>query len=328
MIVLSRNRTGLIIWAKKQTRLAYVMTVAIVLSAIAPYVGAETRPSLMSLGSPGMAISFGVPSGGDSNFHYLQTGALVRSPSGAVPTIETGTVLFVKRASVFGNQRFGGASEFVAIAHDDGFISLYSGTSFSADPALTSGKVKKFDSVGRVTLERRDNGSLYLLRLYDSSSGIWINPALFADSIEDKAPPKIEQMTLEGSGGLYHAMNSDGAARKTAQKSGQKIPQGEYALSVSVRDTPNPKGSVSGVFRLKVLFNGKLVLDKKFDAARAEPTGLSFIGLVAPSSTCLDRGGGIVLGRQFIPRGQNTLELTAFDFVGNSARYLWSFMTE
>ena len=306
-----------------------VLIAAIVLlaAATAPRERAVAQPLVKGLSALGTAVLFGTPAQEQSGFGYLQTGALSYSPSGAVSAVEAGAVLFVQRASSFRTQRFGGAKEFVALAHDDGFVSLYSGKTFVAAKTPPSGRVSASDSVGWVSAEGRDEKAQYVVRLYDGSSGVWINPELFAGTLDDKIPPKIEQIALQGSGGLYFA-EGGGGARRQAKSAAQKIPQGEYALSVSVSDAANGKSPVSGVFRLKALFNGTVALDKKFDAARAVEGGLSFIGLDAPSANCLDREGRIVLGRQFIPRGQNTLDLTVFDFAGNSARYVWSFATE
>jgi hypothetical protein len=296
-------------------------------AAIAPQGEAGAQPSLKAIDLSGAAILFGYPSLDRGGFNYLQMGAAVDSPSGSVPAVESGTVLFVQRASAFGARRFGGIKEAVALAHDDGFVSVYSGDTFIAAKPASTGKISASESVGRVAADGRDGQAQYTVRLYDGSSEVWINPALFTGAIDDKAPPRIEQIALQGSGGLYYAENG-GAPRKSAKDSAQKIPQGEYVLSVSASDAPAGKGSMSGVFRLKLLFNGTVAIDKKFDAARAVEGGLSFLGLDAPSASCLDREGRIVLGRQFIPRGKNTLDLTVFDFAGNSARYAWSFTTE
>lgn len=308
-------------------RLALFTLLSLFAAASAPFAGVGAQPALRSLSFPGTAILFGTPSWNQNGFSYLETGVLASSPDGAVPAGEAGTLLFVQRDSVFGPQRFGGAKEFVALAHDDGFVSLYSGDTFIAAATPPSGRVNANDSIGRVEAEGRGGEAHYAVRLYDGSSEVWINPALFAGTIQDKAPPRIEQIALQGTGGLYFA-ETGGSARKSAKNAIQKIPQGEYALSASVSDAANGTSPVSGVFRLKILFNGIVALDKKFDAARAVDGGLSFLGLDAPSANCLDREGRIVLGRQFIPRGQNTLDMTVFDFVGNSARYVWSFATE
>ena len=308
-------------------RFSLVALLLLISGTIAPHGNAGAQPSLKDIGAPGAAILFGNPSLERGGFNYLQIGAQVPSPGGAVPAAESGTVLFVQRASAFGSRQFGGAKEVVALAHDDGFVSVYSGAAFIAARLASTGKMNAYDSVGRVAADGRDGQAQYTIRLYDGSSAVWINPALFAGAIDDKLPPRIEQIALQGSGGIFYAENG-GMPRKSAKESAQKIPQGEYVLSVSASDGPAGKGSISGVFRLKLLFNGTVAIDKKFDAARAAEGGLSFLGLEAPSANCLDREGRIVLGRQFIPRGKNTLDLTVFDFAGNSARYAWSFTTE
>ncbi|MCE1195692.1 hypothetical protein LWX53_04280 [bacterium] len=308
-------------------RLAPIAAIALIAAATTPCGRLGAQPFVKDLNSLGTAVLFGTPSREQSGFNYLQTGALTNSPSGAVLAVEAGTVLFVKRASSFEMQRFGGAGEFVALAHDDGFVSLYTGKTLIVARMPSSGRIGASDSVGRVSAEGRGELAQYIVRLYDGSSGVWINPALFAGALDDKIPPKIEQIALQGSGGLFFA-EGGGAARRSAKSAVQKIPQGEYALAVSVSDASSGKNPVSGVFRMKVLFNGTVAFDKKFDAARAAEGGLSFLGLDVPSANCLDREGRIVLGRQFIPRGQNTLDLTVFDFAGNSARYVWSFATE
>jgi hypothetical protein len=307
----------------------FILAAALLLveASIAPRGAVQAQPSLKGMSASVAAILFGNPSVDRDGFSYLQTGALVSSQNGSVPAVESGTVLFVRRASAFGARRFGGLKEFAALAHDDGFVSVYSGGTFNALKPPSAGKISASSAVGGIAAEGRDGKAQYTVRLYDSSAGVWINPALFAGMIEDRVAPKIEQVALQGSGGLFFAENG-GNARKSAKNTVQKIPQGEYVISVSASDAAAGKGPISGVFRLKLLFNGAVALDKKFDAARAAERGLSFIGLEAPSTNCLDRDGRIVLGRQFIPRGKNTLELTVFDFAGNSARYAWSFTTE
>lgn len=327
MIRFTRGRASQTVVPRGSMRLPLFLLLSLLAAAIAPFSEVGALPILRSLGLPDTVILFGAPSRNQNGFSYLETGALASSPGGAVPAGAAGTLLFLRRASVFGTRRFGGAREFVALAHDDGFVSLYSGDTFIADETPTSGRVNADDSIGRIEAEGHGGEAHYVVRLYDGSSGVWINPALFAGTIRDKVAPRIEQIALQGSGGSFFAMNG-GSARKSAKNATQRIPQGEYALSASVSDAANGTSPVSGVFRLKILFNGTVALDKKFDAARAADGGLSFLGLDAPSASCLDQEGRIVLGRQFIPRGQNTLDVTVFDFTGNSTRYVWSFATE
>jgi hypothetical protein len=99
-------------------------------------------------------------------------------------------------------------------------------------------------------------------------------------------------------------------------------------LGALVSDPSGLKGSVSGIFRLKAVLNGNVVADRKFDSARSTQKGLAFLDLDAPSSMIVDDEGRLLLGSQFIPRGQNTLEFTIFDYNGNSSSFTWKFVTD
>ncbi|MFA6366157.1 MAG: hypothetical protein WCX13_03095, partial [Candidatus Hydrogenedentales bacterium] len=136
----------------------------------------------------------------------------------------------------------------------------------------------------------------------------------------DKAAPRIEEIVLMGKDRTIVAENP--------RKGAQGVPQGNYTLAVSVTDPAYAKGSISGVFRLKAVFDGKVIADRKLDSARVTADGLAFLDLEAPSSRLTDEQGRLLLGRQFIPRGMHSLEFSVYDYAGNSSSFNWKFSAE
>ena len=147
----------------------------------------------------------------------------------------------------------------------------------------------KGDLIGSVVGTPGSQKASYMLRVYDGTSGLWVNPAFFIQGLDDRAAPKIMQIALSGQGKTYIADNQKNTAIV--------IPQGDYTLAIGAFDPSYDSGSVSGVFRLKAVFNGQVVADRKLDSARITERGLAFLELEAPSSSIIDRRGAPSCGQ-------------------------------
>ena len=267
-------------------------------------------------------VNFGRPSspaGGIPLPLYLRTDATLSVTGSSVTAAGQGIALFLQKEDRLAGGFPSELHDFIALAHGNGFVSIYSAKDFLPEPASET-MVAKGDIVGRIGVAGEDFDQDYSLRVFDGSSRLWVNPAFFLHGFQDRAAPKIEEITLLGEGRSYTAEN-----RKNFT---QTIRQGEYALAVRVIDPPYARGSVSGTYRFKALLDGKVFVDRKFDSARITDKGLAFLGLGAPSSTIVDSEGRIILDGQFIPSGQHSLEFSAYDYAGNASSFTWKFQVE
>lgn len=283
---------------------------------------ADAQEAPISVKSPDVTINFGLPDRLQDNSEggkYLQTGALLAAEDDLVKAAGDGRLLFIQD-----NRRLSGGfphaiGNFTAIAHSDGFVSLYSANAFMPDSkAMTA--IRKNDTIGSIARAANALYSYYILHVYDGASRLWVNPAFFIRDLVDDAAPTIEEVSLLRQG---HAIIAENLRKGT-----QNIAQGDYTLAVRVTDPAYARGSISGIFRLKAVFDGKVVSDRKFDSARITEKGLVFLDLEAPSSTLTDENGRILLGRQFVPRGMHTLEFSVYDYAGNSRSFIWKFTAE
>lgn len=267
-------------------------------------------------------VNFGRPSSPgnlSSTSPYLRTDATLRIIGSKVASAGQGQPLFVQKEAILAGGFPSGLAGFTAVAHGDGFVSIYTGKDFFPELA-SDAELSRGDIVGRIVNPGTDTDAQYDVRIFDGASGLWVNPAFFLQEFQDRAAPKIEELAFLGEGRTYTAENKKNVT--------QTIRQGEYRLAVKVTDPPYSRGSVSGVFRFKAVLDGNLVADRKFDSAGIAEKGLVFLGLAAPSSSVMDDGGRFVLGARFIPRGLHSLEFSAYDYAGNSSSFTWKFMAQ
>ena len=280
------------------------------------------QESALSFSGSDPEVNFGKPSslGSDSHLQsYLRTDATLSITGSSVIAAGHGVTLFIQKEGRLAGGFPSALPNFTALAHGNGFVSIYSAKHFLPEPALET-EVARGARVGKIGNPDEDFDPDYRLRVYDGSSRLWVNPVLFIQGFQDRAAPKIEEITLLGEGRAYTAEN-----RKNFT---QTIRQGEYALAVRVMDPSYARGSVSGTYGFKALLDGKVFVDRKFDSARITEKGLAFLGLGAPSSSIVDNGGRIILDGQFIPNGLHSLEFSVYDYAGNTSNFTWKFKVE
>lgn len=267
-------------------------------------------------------VSFGRPSSqgkGIPSSLYLRTDATLSVTDDRVSAAGQGVPLFIQKQAILAGGLPPSLDDFTAVAHGDGFVSVYSAKEFRPELSAET-QVAKGDLVGRIGKAGEDDDQVYGFRVFDGASRLWVNPAYFLQNFQDRVAPKIEEITLVGEGRAYTA--------ETRKNFTQAIRQGDYILAVRVTDPPYSRGSVSGIFRFKAILDGKVIADRKFDSARITDKGLAFLGLEAPSSAIVDDEGRLLLGGQFIPRGLHSLEFSVYDYAGNASSFTWKFSAQ
>jgi len=316
-------------WLHSSTvRICAVFATIIILLNPARFVVAQETPLLAS--ALRTSVTFGSPvfmaDGGDTfstsaGTRYLDKGATLSIPGQNVRADGEGLVLFIKRESHFAGDMPSAAGNFIALAHMDGFISVFSGKHFIPD---STGKTRigRDEVIGTVIGDPGTDTVSYIFQVYDGAGRVWVNPAFFISGLEDRTAPKIEELVFIGKNKAEFSIGSEkrGAA--------QHIAQGTYSIAARVFDPENKVMSTSGVFSFKAILDGKIILERKLDSARSTNNGLAFLGMEAPSSGLIDSKGRIILSEYFVPRGAHTLEFVAVDFSGNIANFMSRFTAD
>jgi len=283
--------------------------------------GLPAQESGIAVNGSGITVDFGTPL--DTAWQgdlYLQSGARMQARNLEVAATAGGTILFYQGEALLANPHPRSEDNLVALAHEDGFVTLYSSPTLIPKDFRTSKNVTKGAILGTISAVKDSGSASYYLRIADGKSGLLVNPALFATTLIDRAAPKVEEVYLMG--------NSSRIKAEPGRRVLQRFPQGDYRLAIKVSDPSYAAGVVSGLFRIKAVLDGQVVADRKLDSAKSMDEGLGFLGLDAPSSQIVDRDMRLLLGSRFLPRGNHSLELTAYDFNNNAGTLIWNFVVE
>ncbi|MDD3982035.1 MAG: hypothetical protein RBT72_01905 [Spirochaetia bacterium] len=271
--------------------------------------------------SAGVIVDFGVPKRFDlTGGSYLGGGVQVQSRTLDVPASGEGILLFSQQQDFLQTSFPRSRDNLIALAHPSGFVSVYSSPSLSFPDGVMKNEVTNDQPIGSIGTARGTADASYYLRIADTRSRLLVNPALFATSMIDRAAPRIEEVSLIRDGFELKA--------ELARRLLQRLAQGDYRLAVRLYDPSYAGGVVSGLFRIKIVLDGQVVADRKFDSAQNTDQGLGFLGLQAPSFQLADNDGRFLLGSRFLARGNHSLELTVYDFNGNAGSFLWRFIVE
>lgn len=217
-----------------------------------------------------------------------------------------GELLFMQKGGTSPCGLPGAAGQAVAIAHEDGFVSLYTGLSPRPDLEKKS-VLAAGDPLGSPGMAGRRAS----LSIFDRAVSSWVNPVILMAGSGETARPRIDEIAV---------VSGKSEFLPEGKKSDEiRILQGNYSIAIAARDSPTRSGVLSGLSRMKIVLDGQVVEDRGFDAAVVGADGLSFLGLPAPSSGAIDRKGRYILGKRLISSGIHTLDVIVYDFSGNTA---------
>ncbi len=283
----------------------------------------SAQESDLVLPGQGTRNAFGTMAGTDiSGNGHLATGAEFVVEQGASSPSPSGVTIFVQGNATFSANMPRAAKNMIAIAQKD-FVAVYTADGLMAPKVAkgTSRAAPDGTQLPDMIFPTPDAGiATFYLRIRDSRSGLWVNPALFVKDFSDQRAPRIESVQLSGTSGRFVMPDS----RKVASR----MPQGEYSLAVRAVDPWGRTEASSGIFRWKVLLDGLVLSDRKLDAARITADGLDFMELGAPSGRLVSGSGGLMLGTTFLAKGNHVLRITAYDFSGNYSDVEWKFIVQ
>ena len=199
-----------------------------------------------------------------------------------------------------------GDRSLLVMEHDNGYRSLYE-LSRIHTPLLQRERLTEADDIG-------DKGSGPLsLGIWDLESRSWVNPRLILPGSEDRQGVAIHQIRLTGDRGTF-----DLAPDNT-------LPSGGYRLQIRAEDLTDRKGGTPLLpFRIQCRYLGDSFLDLEFSAARYEDHRFRVVqGGVEADSLVSGPDHWINLGEINLGRGKADLEITLWDFSGNSRSYIY-----
>jgi hypothetical protein len=273
----------------------------------------SAQESDLVLPARGTRNEFGAIAGTDlPGKGYLGTGARFLAQDGTLALSPTGVAVFIQGNAIFPGNMPRAADNMFALAQKD-FIAVYSAPGLmparDAESPVPAGMFLAFPDLEQAA---------YLLRIRDSRSSLWVNPALFVKDFYDQRAPRIESLILSGDSGRVLMPES--------RKITSRILQGEYSIVVQATDPWSRNEESSGIFRWKVLLDGQVLSDRKLDAARITSEGLDFMELGAPSGRLVSGTEGLLLGKTFLAKGSHVLRITVYDFSGNFSEVEWKFI--
>lgn len=160
------------------------------------------------------------------------------------------------------------------------------------------------------------------IAVFDEIKGAWVTPAYFIAGLSDAVKPRFDVIGLLSGGG---GQSAGEYLQDPARRARDRLPQGTYGLFVDATDSTQRGSYDSGLYRFKVILDGKVTGETKLDSALVTESGLSFRGADGASQPRAIRPGRYLLQETFIPRGFHVMEISIEDFAGNEARRTWSF---
>jgi hypothetical protein len=248
---------------------------------------------------------------------YLETSILVESSPGPLRVPGGSKVLYVQHIDTASSVIAASMPGMIAVSQEDNLVSIYSGNDLIPSQNISYSDAETI--IGILGNKVRAASPYYFLRVYDSKNKAWLNPVLFAPSLEDRGSPQIDEIILQGKDKAYRYQKS--------LKNRSRIPQGRYILELGVEDIVRTN-SVSGLYHFRVILDGSVIIEKKLDSASANERGLSFFGFTPPSSKAVGINNFLNVGEISLLRGLHNLEIIVADYAGNTTSVPWSITVE
>lgn len=238
---------------------------------------------------------------GESRGDHFHDGVDLISYSKKVYPVDEGKLLYVWNRKLFPFDRYTGSGNFKVIEHND-LMSVYI---HLEDSYNTIKNYKKTDTLGNFANTGRSYGNHIHLGLFKKGSWDSLNAFDIMPQIEDSRPPVIGYFGLHIDND-YILLNNNSQIRLTKH----------YPLLVKIHDEINT-GDRLGIYRLKVIFNDKQVLDIKFDQVKYTDQGLYLNG--KKFSDIYDGKDFYKINGIKYQSGMNKCIVFAYDYAGNMA---------
>ena len=236
---------------------------------------------------------------GESRGDHFHDGVDLVCPDDKVYSVTDGQVMYYWDRSIFPLDNDPGGGNLVILQHADDVYSIYM--------HLLEGSIMPFAEAGKQLAAVGNSGHSYAKHLHISllkkTLRQSINPLSVFPEYNDAVAPTIDAMYLK-IGEKYIQVRDNASIRLTRH----------YPILVDIKDTVTGAEKL-GIYSLAALFNGKQVLDIKFDTIGFSEQGLLVDEKLFPA--VMDVKGYYIIDGLKHKQGDNILEITARDYRGN-----------
>lgn len=236
---------------------------------------------------------------GESRGDHFHDALDLVCPDGKIYSVADGELMYYWDKSIFPLDNEPGGGNYAILQHTDDISSVYM--------HLLAGTISPLAKDGNPFAIMGNSGHSFgrhlhvsLLKRLERKS---INPLSVFPVYKDAVPPTIGSIYLK-IGEKYIQVRDKASIRLTRH----------YPILVDVKDTATGTEKL-GIYSLSAIFNGKQVLDIKFDSIDFSEQGLTVDKKLFPS--IMDIKGYYIVDGLKHKQGDNLLEIVARDYNGN-----------
>lgn len=250
---------------------------------------------------------------GESREDHFHNGVDISSDNEPVRSIGDGVLLYSRYASdnPFGNEW--GSGNCVWIAHPEGFISGYLHLKDGREENLLNKEdIHKGEVIGKSGNTGHSSGSHLHFILGKENGAKLINPLPYLPFMEDTKPPQMGQLIISVDDKFTYVNDGDNINISRA-----------FPVSISIIDGIDKVGLRRGIQKAIYKFNGKKLKEAKFNQISLR--GNVWVNEDGYSFDDLYYKGNYFLGELSFVSGENTIEVEATDFNGNTTKKIFAF---
>jgi len=140
-----------------------------------------------------------------SAYDFPAPGGIITASFGSGSRGEFSTGIDIQAENVFASEAgdvLYYSPDFIALAHDDSFLTLYSNV-IASDDISKDIHIKKGQLLGKA------KGGVFHFAVYDLEMERYINPLLMTDNIKKSELPKVKGLSYDSAGGMLSVYMSD-----------------------------------------------------------------------------------------------------------------------
>jgi len=243
---------------------------------------------------------------GESRGDHFHDGMDFTSSDSRIFPVKDGKLLYAWNRSLFPLENYRGGGNYKVIKHDDDYVSVYM---HLQDGESLQKEYTENDVIGHAGNTGRSYGSHLHFSILNWKLRYSINSFKVMPEYADIKAPEILYFYIR-IGDRYVRINPDSNIRLTQH----------YPLLVEIRDSASGRERL-GIYKMKVQFNGKEILNTEYDRIDYSENGFTVSGRVFDD--LFDERGYYKIPDLKYQEGLNTFIVTARDFSGNTGERIF-----
>lgn len=237
---------------------------------------------------------------GESRGDHFHDGIDLVSADPRIFPVKDGKLLYAWNKSLFPLENYWGGGNYKIIKHDDNIVSVYM---HLQDGENLEKKYTQDDTIGNMGNTGRSYGSHIHFTILNQNLRESLNPFKLMPAYIDEKKPEVKFFYLKVND-RYVRINENSNLRLTRH----------FPMLIEINDSASGNERL-GIYRLKVNFNGKDVMDSEFDKIKLSENGFSVSKI--QFNDLYDSAGYYKVPKIQYKEGLNKFIITASDYSGN-----------